>query len=455
MTIASPIRYPDTASPRFMSRRGWWLVVFNLLMPGSAQILAGNRKLGRFGLFTTFVLWALAVLTLVVYLLSPRTLYDIGTSSLGLLAAQILLVAYVVVWVILTFDTVRLVRLVKTAPRSRVWIAAFSVLLLIGVACTAGYASVVAGSARGTLGNIFAAGPSVAPVDGRYNIMLLGGDAGPDRQGMRPDSMSVVSIDADTGKAVTIGLPRDLNPTPFSAGSPMLADYPNGYGYNDTCDVDVCQLNSIYTEVEVYKQKLYPDAIKQHSEPGIEAMRDALEGATGLKIQFYVLIDMQGFADLIDALGGVDIDVKSKLPIGGDENLNGVTGWIYPGKQHMNGYTAQWYARSRHGSPGGDYDRMARQRELQDAILKQINPLNVVTKFQSIASAGQQVVKTDIPQQMLGYFVDLGMKTRKVPVTNLELVPPTIDPANPNYEQIHAMVKKALTPATSTPKSGG
>jgi LCP family protein required for cell wall assembly len=197
---------------------------------------------------------------------------------------------------------------------------------------------------------------------------------------------------------------------------------------------------------------LYPDAEAKGSQPGIEATRDAAEGVLGLTLQYYVLIDMQGFADLVDALGGVDINVKEKLPIGGDENLNGVVGWIYPGKQHMNGYTAQWYARSRHGT--SDYDRMARQRQLQDAILKQVNPVNVVSKFQDIAKAGTQVVKTDIPQSTLGYFVDLGMKTRKIPVTTLELVPPTIDPTDPDYTEIHKLVKQAVTPPTSTPTAG-
>jgi anionic cell wall polymer biosynthesis LytR-Cps2A-Psr (LCP) family protein len=119
----------------------------------------------------------------------------------------------------------------------------------------------------------------------------------------------------------------------------------------------------------------------------------------------------------------------------------------------MNGYTAQWYARSRHGT--SDYDRMARQRQLQDAILKQVNPVNVVTKFQDIAKAGTQVVKTDIPQSMLGYFVDLGMKTRKIPVTTLELVPPTIDPTDPDYTEIHKLVKQAVAPPpSSTPAAG-
>ncbi|WP_426519767.1 LCP family protein [Diaminobutyricibacter sp. McL0618] len=449
MTVASPIRYPDAASAKVMTKRGWWLVVLNVLLPGSAQILAGNRRLGRVGIVATLTLWGLLILAGVVYLLWPMVIYTLFTQTLSLWIAQLAMFAYVVLWVILTLDTLRLVRLVKTAPNARAWIAAFSVVLLVGIAGTAGYGALVAGSARGALGDIFSAGPSSPPVNGRYNIMLLGGDAGPDRQGMRPDSMSVVSVDATTGQAVTIGLPRNLDPVPFPTASPLHALYPDGYGYQDHCDVDVCQLNSIYTEVSLYKPQLYPNATKHNSDPGIESMRDALEGALGITIQYYVLIDMQGFADLVDALGGVDITVTQKLPIGGDENLNGVVGWIEPGKQHMSGYTAQWYARSRHGT--SDYDRMARQRQLQDAILKQMNPVNVVTKFQDIAKAGKQVMKTDIPQSMLGYFVDLGLKTRKLQVQQLELVPPTIDPQNPDYTQIHQMVASALAPKTSTP----
>ena len=451
MTAGTPLRHPDVSSARLMTKRAWWLVGLNILLPGSAQLVAGDRRLGRVGVLTTLLLWLLLVIVLVVYLVAPSAIYTLFTQSGSLTLLQVALIAYAVLWVVLTLDTLRLVRLVKAKPDARGWIAAFTILVLVGITGTAGYASVVAGSARGALGDIFSAGPSQPPVNGRYNIMLLGGDAGPDRQGLRPDSMSVVSVDASSGQAVTVGLPRDLDPVPFSAGSPLRDQYPDGYGAHGRCDVDVCQLNSIYTEVELYKPKLYPQAAKKNSEPGVEAMRDALEGATGLTIQYYVLIDMQGFADMIDALGGVDVTVTDRIPIGGDENLNGVVEWIKPGQRHLDGYHAQWYARARHGS--SDYDRMARQRQLQDAILTQMNPVNVVGKFQSIAKAGTQVMKTDIPQSMLGYFVDLGMKTKKLPVKQLELVPPAIDPTNPDFAQIHHLVRQAL--ASSTPRPAG
>ena len=71
---ASPIRYPDVAPRSVMTRRGWWLVVLNFLIPGSPQVLAGSRRLGRFGLGATLALWALAVVALVVWLLWPAVL---------------------------------------------------------------------------------------------------------------------------------------------------------------------------------------------------------------------------------------------------------------------------------------------------------------------------------------------------------------------------------------------
>ena len=447
---ASPMRYPDAGSRTLMTRRAWWLVVLNVLIPGSPQVLAGNRRLGRFGLGSTLVLWTLAVLLLAMWLFAKPAFYSIFSNSITLWVVAAVLLFYAVTWVILGLDTLRLVRLVRTAPSARAWIAALTVVIMAFLSGGAAYGAYLSTTASGFLSTVFQAGPSVPPIDGKYNILLLGGDAGPDRSGLRPDSISVVSVDANTGRAVSIGLPRDLENAPFSPG-PMADKYPNGYGYDDECDVDVCQLNSIYTEVELKSPEMYPNAVKQGSEPGIEAMRDAAQGITGLKIQYYVLIDMQGFSDLIDALGGVTIDVPKDIPIHADDTFTTVREWIKAGKQHMDGYHALWYARSRHET--SDYDRMARQRQIQDAMLAQMNPANVLTKFQAIAAAGAQVVKTDVPQSMLGYFVDLASKTKGIPVTNLEMVPPTVDPSDPDFGAIQAMIKAAVYPPSPTPGS--
>ncbi|BDI21605.1 LCP family protein [Herbiconiux sp. L3-i23] len=440
----STLRTPSPMTQRVMTRRGWFLVVLNLLVPGAAQTLAGNRRLGRFALGTTLALWALVVLTVAVYFLWPSVIFTAATNPIVLWVVQILLVGYAVVWIVVTLDTLRLVRFVRVRPPMRPAIAVFSIAALVLLTGTAAYGTMIAGVTRDTISNVFQAAPPEPPINGRYNILLLGGDAGPDREGLRPDSISVVSIEDATGKVSMFGLPRDLTNIPFSPESPMLANYPDGYGYDDYCDVDVCMLNSIYTEVTLKSPDLYPNALAEGSEPGIEAMRDAVEGALGIQIQYYVLIDMYGFEQLINALGGITIDVKERIPIGGSEDLSDVETWIEPGVQHLDGNWALWYARSRHGSDTGDYARMQRQREVQQAMIQQMDPANVLARFQDVAAAGADVVKTDVPQGTLGHFVELALKAKGQPITDLEFVPPTIDPEAPDYALIQQMTAQAM-----------
>ncbi len=440
MSATSPVRFPDTRSRVAMTRRAWWLIILNALLPGSAQLLAGSRRLGRFGVGSTFVLWVAALILLLVSRLSPGALVGIGTNLIALSVIQGVLLFYALLWIVLTLDALRLLRLVKTAPGARLLIGFFTMVALVLVVGGAGYGVVVAQSARGLVSEVFSYGDIEPAIDGRYNFLLLGGDAGPDRLGLRPDSISVVSVDAVTGAASIIGIPRNLERAPFVAGSPMLGDYPNGYDCGDNCLVSY-----LYTYGQEHPD-LYPGAEAAGSTPGTEAMRDAVEGITGLTLQYYVLIDMQGFGDLIDALGGVTIDVPSRLPLG----INGgeVIGHIEAGKQRMSGTTALWYARTRYEMT--DYDRMVRQRQVQEAILAQFEPANVLARFQGVAAAGAQVVKTDIPQSMLAYFVDLSAKTRAIPVGTFELIPDNgVDVVYPNYPDIQARIAAELARATA------
>jgi LCP family protein required for cell wall assembly len=440
VSATSPVRFPDTRSRVAMTRRAWWLIILNALLPGSAQLLAGSRRLGRFGVGSTFVLWVAALILLLVSRLSPGALVGIGTNLIALSVIQGVLLFYALLWIVLTLDALRLLRLVKTAPGARLLIGFFTMVALVLVVGGAGYGVVVAQSARGLVSEVFSYGDIEPAIDGRYNFLLLGGDAGPDRLGLRPDSISVVSVDAVTGAASIIGIPRNLERAPFVAGSPMLGDYPNGYDCGDNCLVSY-----LYTYGQEHPD-LYPGAEAAGSTPGTEAMRDAVEGITGLTLQYYVLIDMQGFGDLIDALGGVTIDVPSRLPLG----INGgeVIGHIEAGKQRMSGTTALWYARTRYEMT--DYDRMVRQRQVQEAILAQFEPANVLARFQGVAAAGAQVVKTDIPQSMLAYFVDLSAKTRAIPVGTFELIPDNgVDVVYPNYPDIQARIAAELARATA------
>jgi LCP family protein required for cell wall assembly len=234
--------------------------------------------------------------------------------------------------------------------------------------------------------------------------------------------------------------------------------YPNGHQgkYDPTCGWG-SGINQLRTEVEVCQDgnALYPDAEANGSEPGIEATKDAAEGILGIQIPYYVLLDMQGFADLIDALGGVDITVDERLPKGGPA-YDGqpvddwAFGWIEPGAQHMNGDTAQWYARSRYTT--SDFDRMRRQRQLQEAILAQFTPQNVLQHFQEVASASTNLLQTDLPQGLIApTLVDLALKAKDQPVTTIELTPEGgVDEFDPDYAQVQQIVRDKLHPPTET-----
>jgi LCP family protein required for cell wall assembly len=423
-----------------MTKRAWWLVGLNVLIPGSAQILAGNRRLGRFAVRLTFTLWVLAILAVVVYFFFPRVVYGVATNVVALTVLQILLVIYAVLWVVLTVDTLRLTRLVRTGPRARPFIAAFAVAALMCTAGAAGYGAMVSGVARSTITQLFASGDYEEPVDGQYNILLLGGDAGPDRTGMRPDSISVVSVNADSGAATMIGVPRNFERAIFSEGSPLWGPFPDGYDCGDDC-----LINYLYTYGEEHPE-LYPDAVADGSTPGLEATRDAVAGVTGLTLQYSVVIDMQGFAELVDALGGVTIDVPREINIAAIEATEPYF-TLQPGVQQMDGGTALWYARSRYETT--DYDRMERQRQVQQAIITQFQPTNVLTKFQGIAEAGVQVVRTDVPSVMVPTLLDLATKSRELPITTLELVPENVETVYPDFDVIHALVASTIASSLS------
>jgi LCP family protein required for cell wall assembly len=410
--------------------------LLTLVVPGSAQLVAGNRKFARIAITATLSFWALALITILVGLVDKNgLLFRVIPVNFVFGFLAMVLTVYGILFAVLALDTLRLMRLGRLYKRER-WFA-FGGLVLAAVIGTSGlsWAGSTAGVSAGALGSIFNQSGFTTPVDGRYNIMLLGADSGRDRFGIRPDSISVISINAATGQAVNVGLPRNLQHVGFVAGSPMLKVYPNGWN----CGFD-CLINAIYKDVTDNHSDLYPDAVKHGSTPGVEATRDAVSYVTGLKIQSYVIVDMAAFSSLIDALGGIDINVQQRLPIGGQkDDLSDVKGWIEAGQQHMNGYTALWYARSRHST--NDYDRMRRQHEVEDQVLKQMDPANVLSRVQQIMSAGKQLVRTDIPSGMLFEYKNLAGKAKSFGIKSLNITPPNYDPVYPNFSKIHADIK--------------
>lgn len=340
--INTPFRDINRASEKDMSKRARWIIVLNFFVPGSAQIVAGNRKLGRLGLFFTFGFWGFLVLSLLFALVYKIALFSIFTTSFIAIPLGLLFLGYALLLVVLSLDSLRLMRL-NTVGGSRL-------VILVALIITSLFSSLMISTIGSTtltasnfLSNIFTESGSLQQHKGRYNILLLGGDSGSDRFGLRPDSIAVMSISATTGETVNIALPRNLTHIQFTKGTPIRKVFP--YGFNHDCGGD-CMLNAVYKSTIDNYSYLYPDAHKHGSTSGIEATKSAVQWVTGLKIDAYVLINMRSFTGLVDALGGIDVNVKKALPIGGQQDCYPANNahesvcpdamsWIEKGKQHM------------------------------------------------------------------------------------------------------------------------
>ncbi|WP_269938197.1 LCP family protein [Arthrobacter sp. HY1533] len=446
--LTNPVRYPESASAPVRSKRAWFLLLLTLVLPGSAQVVAGNKRLGRLALRVTFTVWALVIAAVVLALVQRETLLNLFTNPVTSLLVIVAMVAAAVGWAVMFLNTLRIIRPGLLAPGMRGMVGGALVVLMVLTSGTLGYGAFLINSGRNAITSIFQAGPDMKPVDGRYNFLVMGGDAGEDRSGRRPDSIIVVSVDAKTGAAATISIPRNLQNAPFSPNSPLWGVYPDGYNCGDDCII-----NFLYTDVTNNHPGLYPGA----PDVGAAAMMDAAGGILGLKIQGYVLVDMAGFSTLIDALGGVKVNVGGWVPISGDD-VNGTgdhlppTGWIAPGVQTLDGYHALWYARSRQWVL--EYNRSQRQQCIQAAMLAQMDPATVLTKFNAIADAGSKVIESDLPAGQLGSFVSLALKSKGHPLARLTIGPPdfpTEFSTYPDFDAVHQRVKALLNPAPAAP----
>ena len=243
--------------------------------------------------------------------------------------------------------------------------------------------------------------------------------------------MTVASIDADTGKTVLISLPRNLENVPFPEDSPMHKVYP--YGYN--CGGE-CLLNAVHTTA-ASRTDLYPNS----KDPGLDATIDAVRGVTGLKINYYTMINMLGFSSLVNAVGGVTIDVKTRIAMFGHDDAY-VNKYIEPGTQQLDGNQALWYARSRVQSD--DYTRMGRQKCLMSAMLHELSPTTVLVNATRILASGKDLLSTSIPSKELGQFAELALRSRNERVMTVSLVPPTISTVNPDFVQIRALINDTI-----------
>lgn len=205
--------------------------------------------------------------------------------------------------------------------------------------------------------------------DNYLNIVLLGSDRRPNSGAWRTDSMIIVSVDMDNNVVRLLSLPRDL------------WVYIPGHGYN--------RINTADLWGELDRKGSGPDWVKQ-----------TIHYNLGIPIHYYVRVDFQGFMKIIDAVGGIDVDVECPLP---DINLSA-------GIHHMDGQEALRYARSRKST--NDFDRGRRQRKVLMALWDQALTLDIISRLPELWRTMGDAFQTDMPLDQVINLAYVGVQLK-------------------------------------------
>jgi len=250
------------------------------------------------------------------------------------------------------------------------------------------------------------------PFDGaeRITIALLGGDAGPDRTGIRTDTMIVVSVEVATGRTAMFSVPRNQVQWPVPEDIPAY-DAWEAHRYPEIT-------NTIYAY-----GLAHPDLFPGGANSGGMAVRQILGHGLGLPIDYFAVVDLLGFIDLVDALGGIDIyvtkpvyDPRQVWPDGTVVDVN-----IPVGQYHFDGRTALAYARVRHQDD--DYHRMDRQRCVLEAAAAQADPFTLLRRLADILPVIEENLRTDIPVARFPDLIELLGKVDTGSIVSVRFVP--------------------------------
>ena len=438
----------------FSGAVGW--TVLGTLIPGLGLWRSGRRVLGGIIMGTLAV--AIGGLIAMV-VLNQRLVTQAAVNPSVLQGFAIALIVLAVIWVAVIGITHIALRPANPSVGQRAAGAAVVGVLAFVVAAPMAVASNLVWTSAGALGSSMfsqdetpnATQPTLDPVDPwkdkpRLNFLILGGDSGNDRSstlGDRTDTVIVASIDTHTGATTLITLPRNTTHMPFPKSSPLRKYYPNGFYDGVNAANPEYLLNAMYRNVPGRVPK---DVLGKTSNLGADVMKVSVGEALGLDIDYYVLVNMDGFKDFVNAIGGLTVNVNYRIPIGGQTDA-GIPpdGYIEPGKdKHLNGRLALWYARGRYGLD--DYKRMERQRCVINAVVQQATPQTVLSNYQAIAKAGENTIRTDVPRTLLPDLLDVATKVKGTKLRSVVFTPGTAGfvSYNPNWDKVRARVKKAL-----------
>jgi LCP family protein required for cell wall assembly len=226
--------------------------------------------------------------------------------------------------------------------------------------------------------------------------------------------MILLEVDIASGRSVMYGIPRNLENVPLPPESANAFPchcfpYPN-------------LLNALWRDA-VNRPSAYPYTGSDFAR-GFKALEGAVGQYLGLHVDGAVVVNLMGFVHLIDALGGLDINVPAEIKdtqYSRPQDGRDITIDIKAGQQHMDGLTALAYARSRHQD--SDYGRMSRQQAVLIALRSQLQPCSLLPKVPSLISALGSAFWTDMPIEDAPTLVAMAEHIGAGNVKSIELVP--------------------------------
>ncbi len=423
------------------------VTVLGALLPG-----AGHAWSGRRSGYAVLLLTGLLAGGLALHLGDLHRFVNLVVDPARLRAAAVAIAVVIVLWAALVVSCYVLVRphglsRVKESLGA-VLVTALCLTLAAPVALASRYATVQADLVTDVFQhNETATVPAdVTEADpwggrDRVGVLLLGGDGDVGREGIRTDTVILLSIDTSSGDTVMFSLPRNMMDAQFPEDSPLHALYPEGFtGYGDPSSY---MLNAVYGQVPA----LHPGVLGSSDNEGADAVKQAVAGSLGVPVDYYVLVNLSGFREIVEAMGGVTVNINEPVAIQGDTD-RGIppVGYLQPGPdQRLTGYEALWFTRGRWGSD--DYQRMLRQRCMVKALIDEAQPLNLLRRYEALVDAGKDIVRTDVPSGLLSAFVDLVLRVKDADVRSVAFVSSSeFFPGSPDFAWMQQTVQKALSP---------
>ena len=349
------------------------------IVPGLGQL--AHREIRLAAIFAVPVLALAAFIWLLVQLTSPsRVAASLIVPSA--LSGLLVLNGLVLLWRLASVGQAFLDARYPARPGGRTWIGL--ALIMMFVAAPHAYGAWI-GSGLQSFGRVFQApvGAPMTPTEPgtteRLNILLIGVDAAPGRTALLTDTLMVASLDPVGETLTMLSLPRDLVNVPMS-GSRIWAP----------------KLNSLMN----YANR-NPD---EFPEGGTAALREAVGTLLGIPIHHHALVDMAGFVKMVDAVGGVDVDVARDLNDPKYDGFGGERrGWsIRAGRHHLDGQNALAYARIRRSAGESDFTRAQRQQQILVAIRNAaVRGDTLLLRVPALLEALGDTVRTDLPPERL------------------------------------------------------